>query len=58
VQVEADPDTLGVLLLAMGLESVIADPANPAPLAVTTTLSQALRAKAERLAMTGETSLP
>jgi hypothetical protein len=42
MQVEADPDTLGaILLLAMGAEAIAADPANPSPLAVSTTLSQA-----------------
>lgn len=40
MQVEADPDTLGALLLfAMGTEAIAADAANPSPLAVATTLS-------------------
>jgi hypothetical protein len=40
MQVEADPDTLGaLLLLAMGAEAIVADPANPSAEPVSTTLS-------------------
>ena len=42
MQVECDPDTIGaLLLLAMGAEAIVSDPANPSPLAVSTTLSAA-----------------
>lgn len=42
MQVEADPDTLGaILLLAMGAENIAADASNPDALAVSTTVSQA-----------------
>jgi hypothetical protein len=40
MQVEADPDTLGtLLLLAMGAEAIVSDPSNPSALPVSTTLS-------------------